>query len=660
MTADNYTPSTALTSYYQTRTTRALARHWATEKLIHDLGAIGLLNFFEGPGPNPMTLTEASTSKLWLKTDAGVTSTSGTFRRWNGAGVSTDEANWDTVDPGSYLLHLGNLAPTTSVADYATRTAAAAATIDSGVLYVRTAGYTTAGDKGGALYYKVGSEPAHIAKFQSADGAWWEIAELTNIKQLGAIGDGASSTEDTAAFLGAVEYFQDKLNSNSDYGGRIAVPLGVYDLTSTLEISVSSDRAVNIVFVGDGGHPGYAATVIKITPSASAPGIYIRSGQNIRFEDIQFISTTTNTTALVDFDAQASPVFSGFMCAFRGCSFTATAAPSVAMIRVVNTSLCEFEHCWIGSTGLTSNNKIILGKTAAGTEGGGAAGQTLFKQCQLYCDIEISNVLFLTFLNTIFARVNATTPVKIYPSATDFVRQQHVTMIGCSQVSVTDGVEVTFWEQGTGSSNQGIYVQNCRFDGYKITFQVSGGGYGHFENIEFNAPTSVTGVIGIQVAANAKHLTFGPNNFSDLLTNGFIGIDDNRSGARYPLVVDSTLASNQAFASVGNYEDFISTTHQFEGGLYRIRWALAIINGAGDTTYTVRPTIDGTAQNKVSRTRTILASETQQMCGEAVMNIDGTTAAVDVKLTCRQASGGAGTAQQNGLTYASFLQIEKV
>ena len=43
------------------------------------------------------------------------------------------------------------------------------------VNYVRAAGYAVAGDGGGALYRRVLAEPSHDGKFQSGDGAWWEV-----------------------------------------------------------------------------------------------------------------------------------------------------------------------------------------------------------------------------------------------------------------------------------------------------------------------------------------------------------------------------------------------------------------------------------------------------------------------------------------------------
>ncbi|TIS80420.1 MAG: hypothetical protein E5W94_01250 [Mesorhizobium sp.] len=63
------------------------------------------------------------------------------------------------------------------VADFATKAAAEATTVPSAKQFLRLAGYTRSGDGGAALYRKTDAEPAHNGKFQSSDGAWWELAE---------------------------------------------------------------------------------------------------------------------------------------------------------------------------------------------------------------------------------------------------------------------------------------------------------------------------------------------------------------------------------------------------------------------------------------------------------------------------------------------------
>lgn len=137
------------------------------------------------------------------------------------------------------------------VGRYETRTAAAAATIAAAFNVVQTLGYATAGDGGGATYKRVGSEPSHAGKFQSADGAWWEIAEpFYDTRMFGAKLDG--TTNDTtatqnaldAAFLGPKVV---KFGKGYTQISQIAVPQGVrlegagigsYGLSPTIDITV--------------------------------------------------------------------------------------------------------------------------------------------------------------------------------------------------------------------------------------------------------------------------------------------------------------------------------------------------------------------------------------------------------------------------------------
>lgn len=61
---------------------------------------------------------------------------------------------------------------------------------------IRTNGYATEGDGGGAFYKKVGAEPSHGFKMQSLDGAWWEgVPEgMLRASQLGVIPGQSAAT----------------------------------------------------------------------------------------------------------------------------------------------------------------------------------------------------------------------------------------------------------------------------------------------------------------------------------------------------------------------------------------------------------------------------------------------------------------------------------
>lgn len=91
------------------------------------------------------------------------------------------------------------------LSNFDSRASVAAANILPLVSYVRTAGYSIAGDGGAALYKRASSEPTHAGKVQSADGAWWELSDQTlNVKMFGAKGDG--TTDDWQAITNAIEY----------------------------------------------------------------------------------------------------------------------------------------------------------------------------------------------------------------------------------------------------------------------------------------------------------------------------------------------------------------------------------------------------------------------------------------------------------------------
>ncbi|MFB6419899.1 hypothetical protein [Bradyrhizobium tunisiense] len=97
--------------------------------------------------------------------------------------VGSDEIEWVFFISADVVARLhqsvddiiGTAIALTNAADFASEMIAAGTNLPSGMTYLRTAGLTAAGDGGGALYKKVVSEPSHNGKFQSADGAWWEI-----------------------------------------------------------------------------------------------------------------------------------------------------------------------------------------------------------------------------------------------------------------------------------------------------------------------------------------------------------------------------------------------------------------------------------------------------------------------------------------------------
>jgi|SRR5690348_1559299 len=76
-----------------------------------------------------------------------------------------------------------------------TRADAVAATVPAALAALRTTGYAVDGDGGGALYRRSASVPAHPGYFQSADGAYWEIAERVIVPMM--LGASATVTADS-------------------------------------------------------------------------------------------------------------------------------------------------------------------------------------------------------------------------------------------------------------------------------------------------------------------------------------------------------------------------------------------------------------------------------------------------------------------------------
>ncbi|PWJ80652.1 parallel beta helix pectate lyase-like protein [Pseudaminobacter salicylatoxidans] len=117
---------------------------------------------------------------------------------------------------------------------YATVAGMGALSVPTGIEGLRVNGFTATGDGGDALYRKVGAEPSHAAKFQSADGAWWEIAEQRITPAM--IGVARNSALDQSPKLQA---WLDVLRLT---GAEGYVPAGVYKLDTEISTNQSGLR----------------------------------------------------------------------------------------------------------------------------------------------------------------------------------------------------------------------------------------------------------------------------------------------------------------------------------------------------------------------------------------------------------------------------------
>jgi parallel beta-helix repeat protein len=138
---------------------------------------------------------------------------------------------------------------------------------------VTALGYYMAQDGGGASYKYVAAEPAHPGKFQSADGAWWELAELVVTPlMLGAKADGA--TDDTSAF-------QDAL----DVGRPVYVPATTtyYEISSPLTVGTAGQTVYG---------SGAASRIVQTGINADA-SVFFTSQPRVEFRDLNVTPGTT-------------------------------------------------------------------------------------------------------------------------------------------------------------------------------------------------------------------------------------------------------------------------------------------------------------------------------------------------------------------------------
>lgn len=191
-----------------------------------------------------------------------------------------------------------------------TRAAGVTTDIQFSVLSIRTNGYYTIGDGGGALYKRVTSEPSHLGKFRSLDrylpdgsvssinGGWWEFCPegLIRAEQFG-VATGLGN-ENSAQITGLMAYAA---------GRRILFPKGIIRVTSSVVVTVP----YHIEGHGNGGGPGVIdslnATIwycdfSNPTAIQSTDNYYSSSARNIQFYQAAATRPASSGAALVMVD----------------------------------------------------------------------------------------------------------------------------------------------------------------------------------------------------------------------------------------------------------------------------------------------------------------------------------------------------------------------
>lgn len=126
-------------------------------------------------------------------------------------------------------------------------TEAALATFDAGVNRLATRGFGAENDGGEAVYHRANQEPAHEGKFQSADGAWWELFAPHGVSA-GAFGfvAGADPQDASRALQRACDFL-------GQSGGVIHLPQGEFTLAPPVETRVAAGEGDCVVLNGAHG-----------------------------------------------------------------------------------------------------------------------------------------------------------------------------------------------------------------------------------------------------------------------------------------------------------------------------------------------------------------------------------------------------------------------
>ncbi|MEY9196645.1 hypothetical protein ABIA16_001761 [Sinorhizobium fredii] len=253
----------------------------ATTSIPVSSSALIWVKLFEPNNASPVTISFNGGAALTIKTNTGIDPAAGglagvllgridglTFR------LASDQASAALVAQAEAAAAAA-VAAASSIATYATRAAAALANL-SGVSEVTVARWSSTSRYAPQRYQKVASEPLHSAKFQSADGAWWEIyGWMINIHAIGAMGDGSAS--DTAAFLLAGSFTQKVFivpNTGSSYVVNGTIPINCH-LLGLAKPTIALTTAGGVDANGDKGFWLKSGSSIKNfrierTPTAGA------------------------------------------------------------------------------------------------------------------------------------------------------------------------------------------------------------------------------------------------------------------------------------------------------------------------------------------------------------------------------------------------------
>ncbi len=202
----------------------------------------------------------------------------------------------------------GPTGPAGSVVDYDTRTVAVAAHVPSSANWLRTVGYASVGDGGGATYVKVNSLMYPTYGFVDAGGNSWQYVpepDGWNAKVAGVVAD--SVTDDSDNIMNALLPFQNGvyISGGGNITGTLILPDGNIILTKPVIVSGSNGAAIKMIGQSQSAAGGFGTVTTSFVwkPGSNIyPSMFIIYGVNQSiFESINFDgSTYYNQGALVN------------------------------------------------------------------------------------------------------------------------------------------------------------------------------------------------------------------------------------------------------------------------------------------------------------------------------------------------------------------------
>jgi hypothetical protein len=186
---------------------------------------------------------------------------------------------------------LSTIITATGVGIFGSRTLAAAATIPGGLSFLTVHGYSASGDGGAAFYKKISAPGAPQAwQFQSADGAWWQIAEkFVSPQMFGAQAD--ATTNDAAAIQSAI-------NAALALSVPVRVPQGIYKCTTAISATLTGVQGLAIVGAGaDLTEFRFSGTATAFTFTAASGNwwLNVSPGNTFSFQGFSLSTENINT-----------------------------------------------------------------------------------------------------------------------------------------------------------------------------------------------------------------------------------------------------------------------------------------------------------------------------------------------------------------------------